>query len=92
VFAKGEAMATESDIMESIRTISMRYESVSKVPDWPRRREVYYAHPKLRSSENSPSGSNNEQDVQNCNINRGKTVRSYSSPTEIHPAGVQIRR
>lgn len=46
-FTKGDAMANELDFMASIRTMTHSYESVSLVPDWPLRSEVYYAHDKI---------------------------------------------
>ena len=46
-FSKNDTMATELDLMASIRAQTRSYDAVSLVPDWPRRENVYYAHDPL---------------------------------------------
>jgi hypothetical protein len=46
-FARGDNLVTECELYESLINDARRFESVSLVPDWPRRHEVYYAHDKM---------------------------------------------
>jgi hypothetical protein len=47
VWAQGEGLVTKPEIFAAIRSEAMTYEGVSQVPDWPRRMDVYYAHPSM---------------------------------------------
>ena len=42
-----EGCVCKSEIYEALRQQAIRYESISRVPDWPRRNDVYYAHGKI---------------------------------------------
>lgn len=46
-WSKGDGFLTKGEFRESLVQTARRYESVAKVPDYPRRDDVYYAHPKL---------------------------------------------
>jgi hypothetical protein len=46
-FARGDNLVTETELFESVVVEAHRYESISLIPDWPRREEVYYAHEKI---------------------------------------------
>jgi hypothetical protein len=43
-WCRGDAMATQRQFMASVQDAAHRYESISLIPSWPRRRDVYYAH------------------------------------------------
>lgn len=46
-WSPGEGFVTKEEFFEAITARAHRYEGVSTVPDWPRRDDVYYAHPEL---------------------------------------------
>ncbi len=46
-WARGDAMITPRQLMASIIATAHRYESISMIPSWPRRADVYYAHDAL---------------------------------------------
>ena len=46
-WARGDAMITPRQFMASIIATAHRYESISLIPSWPRRADVYYAHDQL---------------------------------------------
>lgn len=46
-WCEGEAMVTKGEIYSGLLAEARRYESISMVPDWPKREDVYYAHPEL---------------------------------------------
>jgi len=46
-WAAGEGFVPKQEFFEGILSSAERYESISYVPDWPPRRDVYYAHEKL---------------------------------------------
>lgn len=46
-WAIGDAMVTKAEIFKGLAAEAHTYEAVSNVPDWPRRDDVYYAHPPL---------------------------------------------
>jgi hypothetical protein len=43
-FAQGDNLVTETEFYKSVLVEAHSYESISEVPDWPRRAEVYYSH------------------------------------------------
>lgn len=46
-FARGDNLVSETEFYKSVQVEARSYESISEVPDWPRREEVYYAHETL---------------------------------------------
>jgi hypothetical protein len=46
-FARADNLCTETELFESLVAESPRFESISLVPDWPKRSDVYYAHDKM---------------------------------------------
>jgi len=46
-WAQGDALITKSELFEGLCAEAQRYESISMVPDWPKRDDVYYAHDPL---------------------------------------------
>jgi len=42
-----EGCASRDELYEGLLSDARRYEAISHVPDWPRRDDVYYAHPAL---------------------------------------------
>jgi hypothetical protein len=47
IWAKGDSFPDKSDFFSAMQAEAMRYESISTVPDWPKRSDVYYVHPKI---------------------------------------------
>lgn len=47
VWARGDDFTTKDEFLAGLHAQARVYESISKVPDWPRRDDVYYAHPDL---------------------------------------------
>lgn len=43
-WTRGDAMCTPRQLYASIIATCLRYEAISRTPDWPRRPDVYYAH------------------------------------------------
>lgn len=43
-WCRGDSMATQRQFRETVKISSRRYESISLIPSWPRRPDVYYAH------------------------------------------------
>lgn len=43
----GHGMVPKDEFFQAIRAAAQRYESVSTVPDWPTRQDVYYSHAKM---------------------------------------------
>jgi hypothetical protein len=43
-WSKGENMVTKDEFREGLLKVATRYESISHVPDWPPRSDVYYTH------------------------------------------------
>ena len=43
-FTRGDAMASETELHESLTVMARRYESISLTPDWPKRDDVFYAY------------------------------------------------
>lgn len=46
-WARLDGCVTKAEFFEALRAQATRYESISYVPDYPRRTDVYYAHPEL---------------------------------------------
>jgi 5S rRNA maturation endonuclease (ribonuclease M5) len=46
-WGRGDSLADKSDFFSGIQAEALRYESISTVPDWPTRQDVYYVHPKI---------------------------------------------
>lgn len=46
-WAVGDAMVTKSELYKGLFAEAIAYESISNVPDYPRRADVYYTHPKM---------------------------------------------
>ena len=44
---KKEGCVTKEEFFEGLTASAIRYEAISYAPDWPRRRDVYYAHEAL---------------------------------------------
>lgn len=42
-----DGFVSKEEFFRSVKANSVRYESISKVPDWPRRDDVYYCHGEL---------------------------------------------
>jgi len=43
-WAKGEGFVEKTELFYGLHAEAQRYESISTIPDWPKRPEVYYAH------------------------------------------------
>jgi hypothetical protein len=54
-WGRGDAMATARQFHASVEATAHRYESISLIPSWPRRSDVYYAHDQLPAP--CPTGS-----------------------------------
>jgi 5S rRNA maturation endonuclease (ribonuclease M5) len=46
-WAIGDAMVTKGEFFKGLLASAQTYEAISNVPDWPKRGDVYYAHPPL---------------------------------------------
>jgi hypothetical protein len=46
-WTRGDAMADRCDFLSATIAEALRYESISHVPDWPKRSDVYYIHPQI---------------------------------------------
>ena len=46
-WGRGDALADKADFFSAVTAEALRYESISSVPDWPKRSDVYYVHPKI---------------------------------------------
>lgn len=46
-WGRGDALADKADFYSAVQAEAIRYESISSVPDWPKRSDVYYVHPKI---------------------------------------------
>jgi hypothetical protein len=46
-WTRGDAMVTKGEFYEGLLMSAKKYESISAVPDWPRRSNVYYYHGEL---------------------------------------------
>jgi hypothetical protein len=49
-FCRGDNLTTEYELHESLIAEARQFDSVSMVPDWPKRTDVYYAHDKMPES------------------------------------------
>ena len=47
VWTRGDEFTTKEEFFAGMLAQARSYESISKVPDWPRRDDVYYSHPEL---------------------------------------------
>ena len=54
-WARGDSMATQRQFMASVIACCHRYESISLIPSYPRRTDVYYAHDALPEPDPSHS-------------------------------------
>jgi len=46
-WARGDCFATKDEFRAGLAGEAIRYEAISKVPDWPTRADVYYAHDQI---------------------------------------------
>jgi hypothetical protein len=46
-WAQGDDLLTKGEFFDQVRTHARKYESISPIPDYPTRSEVYYSHPPL---------------------------------------------
>jgi 5S rRNA maturation endonuclease (ribonuclease M5) len=46
-WAQADSMVTKSEFFQGLLAEARTYEAISNVPDWPKRDDVYYAHPPL---------------------------------------------
>lgn len=46
-WTRGDSYVTKEELFYGLRPAATKYEAISNVPDWPRRSDVYYAHPPL---------------------------------------------
>lgn len=46
-WARGDKLTSREELFSALRLQGKRYESISKVPDWPTRDDTYYVHPEL---------------------------------------------
>lgn len=47
MWGQGEGFVTKPELFRATMDEAMTYEAISKVPDWPRRNDVYYTYPEL---------------------------------------------
>jgi hypothetical protein len=46
-WTRGDATVTQRQFFSSVMAEAMRYESISTIPSWPKRLDVYYSHPAI---------------------------------------------